>query len=97
MGRVAGIALLSLGLGCWLSRQDLNKTAALAAMLSYNLLVTAYLMYLGLGGELVGVLLWPAIAIHAVLTLLFANVRVMIRSPSNHTRDSVFAVSADFC
>ena len=97
VGRVAGIALLSLGLGCWLSRRDLNKTAALTAMLSYNLLVTAYLMYLGLGGELVGVLLWPAIAIHAVLTLLFANVRVMIRSPSNHTRDSVFAVSADFC
>jgi hypothetical protein len=51
VGRVAGIALLSLGLGCWLSRRDLNKTAALAAMLSYNLLVTAYLMYLGLGGR----------------------------------------------
>jgi hypothetical protein len=36
VGRVAGIALLSLGLGCWLSRRDLNKTAALAAMLSYK-------------------------------------------------------------
>ena len=43
-------------------------------MLSYNLLVTAYLVYLGLGGALVGILLWPAIAIHAVLTLLFAYV-----------------------
>jgi hypothetical protein len=72
VGRVAGIALLSLGLGCWLSRRDLNKTAALVAMLSYNLLVTAYLVYLGLAGASVGVLLWPAIAIHAVLTLLLA-------------------------
>jgi hypothetical protein len=54
VARVAGIALLSLGLVCWMSRQDGNKTAALAAMLNYNLLVTAYLMYLGLGGVLVG-------------------------------------------
>lgn len=74
VGRVAGVALLSLGLVCWMSRQRANKTAALAAMLAYNLLVTAYLMYLGFGGELVGILLWPAIAIHAVLTLLFAYV-----------------------
>ena len=45
VARVAGIALLSLGLVCWMSRQDANKTAALTAMLNYNLLVTAYLMY----------------------------------------------------
>ena len=57
-----------------MSRQDTNKTPALAGMLTYNLLVTAYLMYLGVGGELVGILLWPAIMIHTVLTLLFAYV-----------------------
>jgi hypothetical protein len=74
VGRVAGIALLSLGLLCWMSRQDANKTATLAAMLTYNLLVTAYLMYLGFGSELVGILLWPTLAIHAVLSLLFAYV-----------------------
>jgi hypothetical protein len=72
VGRVAGVALLALGLACWMSRQDTNRTATLAAMLTYNPLVTAYLIYLGFGGELVGILLWPAIAIHAVLTLLFA-------------------------
>jgi hypothetical protein len=74
VARVAGIALLALGLVCWMGRQDGNKTAVLIAMLTYNLLVTAYLTYLGFGGELVGILLWPAIAIHAVLTLLFAYV-----------------------
>jgi hypothetical protein len=47
-------------------------TAVLPAMLTYNLLVTAYLMYLGFGGKLVGILLWPAVGIHAVLTLGFA-------------------------
>jgi hypothetical protein len=72
VGRVAGIALLSLGLACWMSRKDANNSAALAAMLNYNLLVTAYLVYVVFGGELVGILLWPVIAIHTVLTLLFA-------------------------
>src|SRR5262245_62179377 len=81
VARVAGIALLSLGLVCWMSRQDASKTAALAAMLNYNLLVTAYLMYLGLGGVLVGMLLWPAIAIHAVLTVLVASTWFKARQP----------------
>jgi hypothetical protein len=75
VGRVAGIALLSLGLLCWMSRQDTNKTAVLTAMLAYNLLVTAYLVYLGFDGNLVGRLLWPAVGIHALLTLGFAYAR----------------------
>jgi hypothetical protein len=74
VARVAGIALLSLGVVCWMSRQDADNSAALAAMLTYNVLVTAYLVYLGFGGELVGILLWPVIALHAVLSLLFARV-----------------------
>jgi hypothetical protein len=73
VARIAGAALLSLGIACWKSRTDSDETSVLAAMLAYNLLVTAYLVYLGFGGELVGVLLWPATAIHAVLTLLFAK------------------------
>jgi hypothetical protein len=81
VARVAGIALLSLGQVCWISRQDSNKAPALAAMLTYNALVAAYLMYLGLGGVLVGILLWPATAIHAVLTLPFAYVWFNDRQP----------------
>jgi hypothetical protein len=80
VGRVAGAALLALALVCWIIRHDANKTPALTAMLAYNLLVTAYLMYLGLGGQLVGVLLWPAIAIHAILTLMFAYVFINDRN-----------------
>ena len=82
VGRVAGIALLSLGLACWISRQDVDSTAALRAILAYNLLVAAFFLFLGLAGELVGILLWPAFAIHAVLTLLFANVWFKNRAPS---------------
>jgi hypothetical protein len=81
VGRVAGIALLSLGLACWMSRKAANESAVLVAILTYNLLVTTYLIALGFAGELVGLLLWPAIAIHAVLTLLLAYVRFVDQQP----------------
>ena len=32
-----------------------------------------YLVYLGIGGEWVGSLVWPAVAAHAVLTFLLAR------------------------
>ena len=70
IGRVAGIALLSLGVGCWFGRQEATGGWALPAMLLYNVLVTLYLALVGLGTEFVGVLLWPAVVVHAVLTVL---------------------------
>jgi hypothetical protein len=73
IGRVAGIALLSLGIGCWLGRQEAGGGWALAAMLLYNVLVTAYLAYVGIGTEFVGILLWPAVVVHAVLTVLLGR------------------------
>ena len=42
----------------------------MVGMLTYSLLVTLYLLYLGIRGEWVGPLLWPAVAVHAVLTML---------------------------
>lgn len=75
LGRIAGVALLSLGLACWPNRQGADgKTSALRAMLAYNVLVTIYLGYLWVGSELFGILLLPAIAVHALLTLLLAGI-----------------------
>jgi hypothetical protein len=42
-------------------------------MLSYSLLVTLYLGYLGVVREWVGILLWPAIGVNAVVTILLAR------------------------
>ena len=42
-------------------------------MLTYSLLVTLYLIYLGVGGEWTGKLFWAAVAVHAVLTILLAR------------------------
>ena len=66
VARVLGIALIALGVACW-------PGPALLGMLTYGALVTLYLLYLGIRGEWVGPLLWPAIALHAVLTLLLAR------------------------
>jgi hypothetical protein len=71
VARVAGIALIALGLACWPGSEATGTpTRALRAMLFYSLLITLYLAYLGIGGEWVGILLWPAVAVHAVLTIL---------------------------
>ncbi len=73
IARVTGIALLALGLGCWLGRREGGRSSALTAMLAYDAMVSAYLVALGLGTEFVGVLLWPAAAVHAVLTALLGR------------------------
>jgi hypothetical protein len=66
VARVLGIALIALGVACW-------PGPALLGMLTYGALVTAYLLYLGVRGEWVGLLLWPAVMLHALLTLLLAR------------------------
>jgi hypothetical protein len=67
VARVLGIALIALGIACWPGR------TALCGILAYSVLATPYLFYLGIRGEWVGPLLWPAVAAHAVLTILLAR------------------------
>ena len=66
VGRVAGIALLALGIACW-------PGPPLVGMLIYSTVVTLLLAYLGFAGGLAGVLLWPAVAIHFVLSILLGR------------------------
>jgi len=72
VARVAGAALLSLGCACWLARHDGPNGAVprlVAAMLLYNSVAAAVLAQAGAGGRLVGVLTWPAVAVHAALAV----------------------------
>ena len=71
LSRVAGIALLALGVACWPGRAAGSASASsIGAMLTYSLLVTIYLVYLGVVGRLAGILLWPAVVVHAVWIFL---------------------------
>jgi hypothetical protein len=66
VARVAGIALIGLGIACW-------PGPPLAGMLIYSAVVTVYLAYLGFAVGLAGVLLWPAVALHLILAILLGR------------------------
>ena len=66
VARVTGIALIALGIACW-------PGPPLVGMLTYSALVTLYLAYLGLAGGLTGIFLWPAVALHAILSILLGR------------------------
>ena len=63
---VAGIALIALSVACWPGTPVLG-------MLTYSAAVAAYLAYLGLSGAASGLLLWPAVVLHLVLSALLAR------------------------
>jgi hypothetical protein len=65
VARVLGIALISLGVACW-------PGPARLGMLIYSAAVTLYLAFLGFGG-LSGILLWPAVVLHAIMTALLTR------------------------
>ena len=66
VARVAGIALIALGVACW-------PGMPLVGMLTYSAVVTLYLAYLGFVGGLTGVLLWPAVVLHGILSFLLGR------------------------
>src|SRR5262249_41382516 len=71
IGRVCGIGLLALGIACWPSRQRTGTIApAFNAMLTYNVLVALYLIYLGSVVHIQALLLWPAAALHTIIGLV---------------------------
>jgi len=65
LARGAGIALIALGIACW-------PGPPLVGTLTYRALVMLYLAYLGFAG-LSGILLWPAVVLHAILTTLLSR------------------------
>ena len=67
VARVTGIALIGLSIACW-------PGPPLVGMLTYSAVVTLYLAYVGLAGGLTGILLWPAVVLHAILTALLTRV-----------------------
>ena len=66
VARVLGIALIALGVACWPGPPRIG-------MLIYSGAVALYLAYAGLALGFAGILLWPAVVLHAILTILLAR------------------------
>lgn len=72
VARVGGAGLLALGVACWLARHDTRNHAGkglVSAMLLYNIAAVAILAYAGIGLDLHGMALWPAVALHALMAV----------------------------
>jgi hypothetical protein len=75
VARCFGVALLGLALACWPSGLSAagKGSPALRGMLAYNFLIALFLAYLGAVERVGGILLWPAVALHAVIALMLAG------------------------
>ena len=71
VARVLGIALIALGVAC------LPCGTTLLGMLTYSLLVTLYLLYLGICKEWAGPLLWPVVGLHALIAIFLGRAWLM--------------------
>ena len=76
VARVAGIALIALGVACWPGPPRVG-------MVIYSAAVTLYLAYLGVAGNVTGMLLWPAVVLHAILTAC------LIRTPTRDNQEGI--------
>lgn len=79
VARVLGIALVALGIACW-------PGTPLVGMLTYSAAVTLYLAYVGLAGGFGGMLLWPAVLLHAAMTV--GCIACLRRGHSSHLPES---------
>jgi thiol:disulfide interchange protein len=70
LARLAGTALVSLGIACWMGSRDAQSRAAVGivvAMLVYNLAAVVLLLSVRFGAGMNGMGLLPVAALHAAL------------------------------
>jgi hypothetical protein len=72
VGRLAGAALLAIGVASWMARSDTLTPAQrglLTGILIYDAAASILLAFAGAVLKMIGVLLWPAVALHAILAV----------------------------
>ena len=91
LGRVAGVALLALGVACWVARDDTQSRATrglVVAMLVYNIPATAVLAFAGIGLGPHGVALWPAVVLHAAMGVWCVTTLLKAQAAAWYRRDN---------
>jgi hypothetical protein len=72
VARIAGAALFSIGLSCWLVRngpEGSSPVGRVAGLLAYNVAVAVLLAFAAVARHLHGIALWPAVALHVALAI----------------------------
>ena len=75
VGRVAGIALIAIGLMCWLERSSIRggpSTGLLIGLLAYNSAIPVLLVHSYITYRTNGIGLWPVVALHLAIAFLLA-------------------------
>jgi len=70
LGRIAGAALVSIGVACWMARKSEHsdaRTGLVTGIFIYNIAVPVLLIYAAIALEMHGILLWPAGILHVML------------------------------
>jgi hypothetical protein len=81
VGRIAGLVMVCLAVGCWPGPSEGGSPRALGPLLALSVLAALYLLAVGVGGVNVGLLLWPAFAAHAILAGLLGRNWMASRRP----------------
>ncbi len=69
LGRLAGVALLALGIACLPSKSAESSRNALLGLFVYNFGTATLLAWVGVATTLRGALLWPAVLLHVVIAV----------------------------
>jgi hypothetical protein len=83
VARVAGAALLALGVACWLTAFDAQSRAArglVSAMVIYNFGAAIVLGSAGIQSHLTGIGLWPAVVLHAAMAIWCVSILLLKQS-----------------
>lgn len=78
MSRLAGIALIGLGVACWPAFQPVS------GMLAYSTLAMLYLIVVGTSSGGVGPLLWAGAGVHAIIVVLLVGAWWKQRKSARH-------------
>ena len=78
MSRLAGIALIGLGVACWPGNSAVQQ---LYGMLTYSTLAMLYLIRIGIRVAPIGLFLWPAVVAHVILVALLVVARFKDKTP----------------
>jgi len=86
IARILGAALLAIGVASWMAKSDTLNPAQfglLIGILIYNTTASILLAYAGVVLKMIGVMLWPTVAIHAILMVWGLSCLLPYRTAGN--------------